>query len=488
MNPTLKIVLGYVVFFGYMFLEILVGEFLQKKFDLNKEMTRKVEHIATGVCWIIGYFFLGWSIHIFIINAIGLVMLCVITFGDLMKSVEREDMGKSYGIVYFGASTLIVVGILVFVNDSLFAYYGIAYYCLVLADGLAPIVAKLFKKHNLPLVHGKTLAGTATVFVMTGLIALAFNLIFSMGLTPLLILSLASLVAMAELFGAKGTDNITIVLFAFGYLTLAHFGYIDVATQYIVLFAPLLTITSILAGALTPWGQTVSYLIMLVFAFFGGYPFAVLTISLFVAAAIIGKITQKIYFKRAGAQQKTARKAIQILANGGIAVAFAIAYYFSKQTWALYVAFIVIIEEFADSMSSDVGRLSSRQPVDLLRFKRIPTGISGGVSLLGTVTAVVASFAAGLIAFAFFHNALLYLVISAIAFLGTVVDSVFGSLLQGRFVCPVCGTVTEKRVCCDTPTTLTKGFAAVDNCLVNFLSGAVTAGVACLVLLLTSLC
>lgn len=487
MSDTLWTVIGYVVFFGYMFLEIVIGEALQKKFNLDKEMTRKVEHMFTGVCWIIGYFFFGWSIHLFIVNLVGLVLLAVITFGGLMKSIEREDADKSYGVFYFGLSTLVVVSILVFAEPSLYPYYGIAYYCLVLADGLAPIVAKAFKKHNLALVNGKSLVGTATVFVMTALIAFVFSLIFSLHFSALLILSLASIVAMAELFGAKGTDNLTIVFCAFGYLVLAHYGYLDTGTQIVILLAPTLTIASILTKALTPWAHTVSYLILIAFAIFGGYPLAVLALSLFTVAAVVTKITSKLYAKKTKTQSKNTRGMIQILANGLLTVIFAAVWFFTKETWALLVAFVVLIEEFADSMSSDVGRLSKNAPMDILRFKRVPAGISGGVSLLGTSAALTATYLAGLFVVIFFHDPILYVVISGIAFFGTLIDSVLGSLVQGLFECPICGAVTEKRMHCDSPTKLVKGFAAINNSLVNFLSGALTAAVATPILLLTGI-
>ena len=483
MSDTLRIVLGYVIFFGYMFLEIIVGETLQKKFDLDKEMTRKVEHMFTGVCWIIGYFFLGWSIHLFIVNLISVVLLGIITFGGLMKSIEREDAGKSYGVFYFGLSTLVVVTILVFVEDSLFPYYGIAYYCLVLADGLAPIIAKAFKKHNIPLVNGKTLAGTITVFLFTALIALAFSLIFSLHLSALLILSLASIVAMAELFGAKGTDNLTIVFAAFGYLVLAHYGYLDAGTQIVILIAPLLSIASILTNALTPPAQTVSYLVLVAFAIFGGYPLALLALTLFIIAAIVAKVTNKLFEGRSDAPHKSTRRVIQILANGALTVLLAALWFFIHARWLILLAFVVLIEEFADSMSSDIGRLSKTRPVDILRFKRVTPGTSGGVSLLGTSASLISTFLAGLFVLLFFKDPILYVTVSSVAFLGTLIDSVLGSSLQGLFKCSVCGEITEKKVHCDAPATCIKGFAAVDNSLVNFLSGILTAAVAAAILL-----
>ena len=107
------IIWGYVLSFVYMGLVIAVGEGLQRKFNFDKEMTRKCEHIATSMSWLICYFLVGANIHLLIINLLACVVLGVITFGNLMESVEREDTDKSYGLFYFGLSTSIVAGIVV---------------------------------------------------------------------------------------------------------------------------------------------------------------------------------------------------------------------------------------------------------------------------------------------------------------------------------------------------------------------------------------
>ena len=487
MSDTLRIILGYILFFGYIGLVSVVGETVQKKFDLDKDMTRKVEHIFAGVCWIIAYLFFGWSIHHFIVNVIGLILLTVITFGGLLKTIERTDLGKSYGVFYFGLSTLVVASIVIFIENDLFLYYGIAYYCLVLADGLAPIVAKAFKKHNLALVNGKSLVGTLTVFAVTALVAFIFSLIFSMHLSVMLILSLASVVAMAELFGAKGTDNLTILFCAFGYLTLAHYGYLDLGTMILIFLVPVLTISSIRSGTLTPSAHAVSYLFLLLYAIFGGYYFVTFVILLFVVAAVVAKYTARSFAARTHTQEKHIRGTVQIIANGLIAALFTTLWFFLQARWLLLVAFTVIIEEFADSMSSDFGRLSKRQPVDILRFRRVPAGRSGGVSLLGTSASLLASFLAGLSVLLLYHDPILYVTISGIAFLGTIADSILGSSIQGLFECPVCGAVTEKRTHCGTKGKCIKGLYAVDNSLVNFLSGALTAAIAAAVLLVTQI-
>ena len=71
----------------------------------------------------------------------------------------------------------------------------------------------------------------------------------------------------------------------------------------------------------------------------------------------------------------------------------------------------------------------------------------------------------------------IYIVIFAGLF-GNIIDSFLGALLQSKFVCRVCGTLTENKLHCDEQTTHDSGIIFVDNEVVNFvcaLSGGVVA-------------
>ena len=198
------ILLGYIITFVYMALVIVVGELVQKKFNTDKEMTRKCEHLATSASWALCYIFVGPTYHLVIINFIAFAILALLTFTNFMKSAERDDAEKSYGLFYFGLSTFLSIAIAYFVNTELIVLTGIAYYCLALADGLAPIVAKLFGKRNFKLYEPKTFVGFMTVFVISSLVTLVFSLIFGLDFSPLFILSVGGVSAHAELYGRKG--------------------------------------------------------------------------------------------------------------------------------------------------------------------------------------------------------------------------------------------------------------------------------------------
>ena len=132
-----NIILGYLFSFVYMIAVILVGETVQKKLGTDKELTRKVEHIATSASWALCYVFVGATYHLVIVNLLALVGLTLITFAGLMKSVEREDTARSWGLMYFGISTFVNAALAVFIDIRLVPLTCIAYYCLSLADGFA---------------------------------------------------------------------------------------------------------------------------------------------------------------------------------------------------------------------------------------------------------------------------------------------------------------------------------------------------------------
>ena len=66
-------------------------------------------------------------------------------------------------------------------------------------------------------------------------------------------------------------------------------------------------------------------------------------------------------------------------------------------------------------------------------------------------------------------------VITICGFAGTMADSVLGSLIQAKFMCSVCGQITEKETHCGVKTECVSGSRHINNDMVNFLSNCFTA-------------
>ena len=144
-----------------------------------------------------------------------------------------------------------------------------------------------------------------------------------------------------------------------------------------------------------------------------------------------------------------------------------------------------LTECLADSLASDVGVLSKKDPVDICRMKRIKRGLSGGVSLLGTLSALAGCVWMFLISWIFFGLSLdLFIVIIVIPMVGILIDSILGSLVQAKYECAVCGKSTEKTFHCGEKANHVGGIKLINNDAVNIISNFVTAILAAVYVLL----
>lgn len=493
MSETTRILLGYILSFAYMIFVMLVGEVLSRKFGVERELSRKISHLLSSACWIICYFFSGPTYHTVIINAAALVLVAAGELSGKLKSAVRDGDGgeerkssKGFGMSFFCFSTLVAMCITVFAYPQLFATTGVAYYSLALGDGLAPIGKRIAGKYNIKVFGNKTLVGMIMVFVVSSLVAMTMSLIFGLGYDALFIISLGALAAVAELIGTRGTDNILVEFFVFAYAAMFAFGVVPQALEVaIIIAAPMFVVDSV-KQTLTPAANIISYLYLLVSVFCLGYVFLVTAVCLFAAEAVISRVTGKIFNSKNedGDAEKSTRGGWQILVNSVVIMLFTLLFRVLDVRALAFVAFAVLVEEFTDSVASDVGRLAKKPPIDILRFRRVKAGVSGGVSLLGSCAAVICAAVGAALPFVFFaFDIRAYFVILGCAVLGMVIDSVLGSSIQALYKCPVCGKKTEKSEHCGTGAELVKGVRIVNNSMVNLLSAVTTAAIAVTILL-----
>ncbi|MBO5101683.1 MAG: DUF92 domain-containing protein, partial [Clostridia bacterium] len=209
---------------------------------------------------------------------------------------------------------------------------------------------------------------------------------------------------------------------------------------------------------------------------FGNFGFVILALF-FVGSMATDKFKKRSAKSRQSfkSDNKGHRNIIQVFANGAVAAVSAAIFILTKQT-IFAVSFVAsMAESLADTAASGIGS-SSQSVYDIVRLKRCAPGVSGGVSISGTLAALVASLILPLVAIPFgILNITGSLVASAAAFLGMIVDSVLGSLLQAKYQCLRCGTVLEQTNHCGEKCLKISGVAVVDNNLVNFISNFTSA-------------
>ena len=95
-----------------------------------------------------------------------------------------------------------------------------------------------------------------------------------------------------------------------------------------------------------------------------------------------------------------------------------------------FLFFAAFASALADTLSSEIGLLSKKKPVLITTFEEVKPGTDGGITMLGLVAAVFGSAAIASVHFFLFQDFLLFLIIVASGFFGSLVDSFFGAVFE----------------------------------------------------------
>jgi uncharacterized protein (TIGR00297 family) len=256
-------------------------------------------------------------------------------------------------------------------------------------------------------------------------------------------------------------------------LTLAPLTNFDIGAAA----AAVIAFAALRVGALDLGGALAAFVVgTATFGGLGGAGAAVLLTFFLTSVALsrVGKAQKSVRLIDIG---KTGpRDAAQVLANGGIAALCALLAFAVAPRYA--VAFAgAFAAATADTWATEIGTLVGGKPRSILTGKPVATGLSGGVTVAGTLAEIAGALCIGLVALALDVHAFWPVVAGGIA--GALLDSVLGASLQSLRWCPQC-----KRACetdphaCGANATPLRGLPWFGNDAVNgfaTLCGAVVA-------------
>jgi uncharacterized protein (TIGR00297 family) len=222
---------------------------------------------------------------------------------------------------------------------------------------------------------------------------------------------------------------------------------------------------------------------------FGGVLVAAAIIIFFTSGSVLGRLHNATADTARTLAAKDARRdAAQVVANGGIATACAIAGGVAElfgwphgSRW-LIAAMCAVAAASGDTWSTEIGAFF-RGPARLITtMQPVIAGTSGGITPLGTIAAPLGGAIIGLAGIARTDILVLpaWIALCAIVgLIGSIFDSVLGAALQGRFRCAHCAQVVETttHARCAAQCTLVGGISWLDNDGVN---GIMTLGGAAL--------
>ncbi len=465
---------------GYLF-SILYGAFcigvgqLTGKLGLPKKYSRKIVHISVGFEWFILRSYMGASWHFLAVCLLFLFLLYISLKKNWFSSMS-SDAENAPGTVYYALAMSVMAAVTLLLPDGMMPF-GIAVICTSLGDGFAGILGQLQKKNAVLLYGKKTLLGFIGCFAFSFFGIFAFSAYFSLTMTLPVMYFIALFAASVELVSKNGLDNLTVPLsvFAFSYGWLYYSSYMP-SILLSVLLTPWIIVLADRNKALTKSGILAALLLDGVMTFTLGNAGFFLLLCFLGFGALCDAVKKKGKHTVAVEEEKSgARDAWQVLANGGVLSLFSLLYACTFEPVFLCAALASIAEALGDTAASGFGALS-KKTLDLFHLKPCSCGLSGGMSLVGTLAALgFSGLSLGISRLLFEFSLLPFAVMLTAAFLGTVFDSFLGSVCQRKYRCTVCGCQTEGKTHCGTKADFAGGFPYVNNDVVNVLSSLFSA-------------
>jgi uncharacterized protein (TIGR00297 family) len=212
----------------------------------------------------------------------------------------------------------------------------------------------------------------------------------------------------------------------------------------------------------------------------GGLALAIPLLFFFISSSLLSMAKSDIKLESLKAVDKTgARDIHQVIANGGVGAAFILVWFLTGRPIYIYPYTAAICASTADTWATEIGTLFSAKPVSIVSFKRVRSGQSGGVSIIGTAASLIGALMTAASGYLFIGDSELriWLMCGIAGFAGSIVDSILGATIQAQYRCPVCDSATERKSHCGRDSVLCRGLTVIDNDMVNFLSNLAAVGV-----------
>ena len=208
----MKILLGYILTFGWVFAVLGVAQAVKTLLHTGDEASRKVVHIGVSLAWIPMYFCFGRSFHLLIPPLVFVVLNYISCKKNIFSMMERSDAEKqSYGTVYYAVSMSVMAG-LSLLDGRFLLPYGTGLFCMAFGDGLAPCFGSLKSGNRRLFGSRRTLYGSISVLIVSFAVVALMRVFFSLPLGWGEMAAVAVCAAVMELVGVKGLDNFTLPL------------------------------------------------------------------------------------------------------------------------------------------------------------------------------------------------------------------------------------------------------------------------------------
>ena len=489
-------IVGIVISVVYLGAILILSTLMKKKEKISAEGSRKFIHISVSFWWIIGMMFFTSPVWAATIPAIFILFNALSLKFKLVSAMESEKESRGFGTVYYAVS-MTILAVFCF---SVFShpYIGaIGIFCMGLGDGFAAVIGKSSNGRRYKIFGSdKSILGNLTMFAFSSISIFIILSLFAPENAVSNALILASFATLLEAVSAKGLDNLTVPLgtsFMYQFFLTDSVIYPDYVYSFVIglILTSLIVLITWKTKMLTDSGALAAEVSATAFYTFGGFSMWALLMLFFVSASVVGKIKNRLRPDEIdNVTAKTgARDAVQVIANSLPSLVLILLWRIFDDPAFAIGAIGAIAASNADTWASEIGSLSSKQPISITKLKPVEKGLSGGVTLLGTAASLGGSIFIALCALGLYINIMGlnlnvlfgFLIVIIIGFIGALIDSIIGDKFQAKYKCNVCLDFTEKRRHHNLSTDLVAGIRWIDNDMVNLLSGFFAASLCILV-------
>jgi uncharacterized protein (TIGR00297 family) len=439
----------------------------------DSEVVRKIPHSICGIIIAVGMYHVDHASTVLAVVGAAALLLVIAVEKQLIPAILVGSRVRDYGFVGFAVGLWCAV--LAFWPDRDSIAAGVL--VLGLADSGAAIVGVRYGRHRLRTSGNERSWEGASAFVAVSFpITLAFLTLryhTHVGVALIVAAFVAVTTASIELIVPSAIDNLLITPWVALLLHVGHSVSLRLAGSWLVALVIAYAAAALIVGIrwLDAPGAVCTGLVGAGTVALGGWSWTAPVTAFFVTGSLLTK------YRRAK-PTRGMRRLRQVVVNGVYPVLLpAIGFGLTRDDSWFWASTGAIAAANADSWATEFGRLSRRLPVSLSTGRRVATGTSGAVSLVGSVATVLGGLLIGVIGAAVDEPGLIVAGIAS-GVTGSLFDSVLGATVQGLYFCPPCKQRVDDPEHCEAGLKLYSGIRWIDNDVVNAMSNTLGMGVA----------
>jgi len=414
-------------------------------------------------------------------------VLSLIAFVYRWLNIDEQLSKREPGLFYFALSFTILILIW---GESSRDLIALSFWLIVLADPAATLFGRRAGCRFTTGPVNKSLWGSLVFFLINFLgLLLWVGLKGMVQLSPAyLILSIFSIVLFAtsvEWISPWGTDNVFVPVLTAPviHLLLFHFS-VDILLfhGWAWLLGGTFVLLTFKKEMLSSDGALVALILAVLLFTLGGWEAAVPILFFFFSSAIMGRINRISDHREIKEAKGRKRDLLQVFSNGGVAaLILALGQSSLVEMNLAYLVFLAVMAgSTADTWATEIGTMFRGGTYSILSWRKVPVGLSGGVSIPGSLAAFLGAWSIGLLAMALGWIAWKWVwIIGILGFISALIDSLMGKFLQFRW--------KEGRTWREDkpPSAISDytGYRWMTNDMVNLLSGLFTGLLAFLLLI-----